>query len=101
MTDRTQDRIRLAEAMGVEYRCNVDGTFYIGLPNPFEDANDDYAVLEYMRKNLPDFGRAFEWLASEWGSRRKKSEGWYSVARYQIGDYAEAALAVLKEKDGE
>jgi len=78
------DRIKLAEAMGIslepyhptddcDHRPNFD---------PFTDANDDYAVLEWMRKIEADGGRLV-YIGS-------------MKSYYQIGDYARAALKVIK-----
>ena len=52
--------------------------------DPFTDANDDYAVLEWMRKN---YG------ASLFGKHLK------FCSWYQIGDYAKAALKVIAALD--
>lgn len=49
-------------------------------PNPFVDANDDYAVLEYYRDRL----RFMDKLC---------------MSSYRIGDYARAALKVLEKDD--
>jgi len=49
---------------------------------PFADANDDFAVLEWMRAN-PDELKQF--------MIRTQFAGW----RYKIGDYARAACKVL------
>lgn len=79
------DRIKLADAMECLYRANARETFYIGLPDPFTDANDDYAVLEWVRKTYDKNGK--EWC-----------NFWFSVghqASYKIGNYARAALKLL------
>lgn len=56
------------------------------LPNPFEDANDDYAVLNHVDDQWPrgsnEFLRFTELLQPAWC--------------YQIGDYARAALKVIR-----
>ena len=97
------DRIKLAEAMGwklkrkshrgfggqpIERRVwhNPEGITYRGikLPDPFTDANDDYAVLEWMRENhrvemrraYNDLGTSYQW-------------------NYKIGNNARAALKVI------
>ncbi len=88
------DRIRLAEAMGWfkdyddpnvwhELGDNPDGPCKV-LPDPENDANDDYAVLEWMRKDI---------TTKEFNEFRVMTE--WPVYRYQIGDYARAALKVL------
>ena len=106
------DRIRLAEAMGWNARLykgervwTKPGRTYgaeplKNLPDPFNDANDDYAVLEWMRKNLTELAvqkyEATVWemaLSHIWESRSD------SYCPYQIGDYARAALKVLERDD--
>ena len=95
-------RIGLAEAMGwtramshgkpqngwcppnLEYKIWLTAE---ELPNPFTDANDDYAVLEWMRKQKSTasddtFLATFNALLGY-------------MADYEIGDYARAACAVL------
>jgi hypothetical protein len=126
--DRQADRIKLAEAMGWEWKPwaasdpffqeNVDMGFW-HLPNgqraelekhviasgketcppfdPFTDANDDYAVLEWMRES--------------WKGKEGHHGHWHQAAQrlwwrwdeyavdvpYQIGDYARAALKVIDQ----
>ena len=108
MTD--QRRVQLAEAMGWR-NCepkgyvNVDGEptccpagepppfdappYIAALPDPFTDANDDYAVLEWMRE-LP--GDRMPW---GFASTTEKYLAW----NYKIGDYARAALKVLSSTE--
>jgi len=88
------DRIRLAEAMKIPYRANDKGTFYIGLPDPFTDANDDYAVLVWMRET-------YQRVA--WKGTEPQRRCWTLFCQnlpdcrdYQIGDYARAALKVIE-----
>ena len=88
------DRIKLAEAMG--WTTRDEGNLWAdpdpsnlslrdAPPDPFTDANDDYAVLEWMRE-------------------QKKWNQWHDFCdecptysfMYQIGDYARAALKVLE-----
>ena len=87
------DRIKLAEAVGLEWldcipgRTHIKGVFILkGREwkqfNPFTDANDDYAVLEWMR-------------GQDWPRWALISEGCEYCFDYQIGDYARAALKVL------
>jgi len=65
------------------------------LPDPFTDANDDYAVLEWIRNSadeprFTDFRdalRAMNYIDS--GAHRNS---W----SYEIGDYARAAISVLR-----
>jgi len=100
-------RIALAKAMGIhEGVPGASNTAWFGpdnkfvkrtLPNPFTDANDDYAVLEWMRRL--DHGAFNE-------TTRHDLEQWdiYCEAlcdtaehswEYNIGDYARAACKVL------
>lgn len=102
-----QERIRLAEAMGYEtIRRGVDfwegiaptGDHTWRLPDPFTDANDDYAVLEWARSDerrmqFPAFVGA---LSDVMDIRLQPGHS----ANYQIGDYARAALKVLEKDDG-
>lgn len=122
------DRIKLAEAMGWEIekpyesavRCRYGGkatmrlilpngggqicndeTIGTHLPDPFTSANDDYAVLEWMRETIVDQMRPEDpvmvnkVLASHSQSLLKNRLGY--KFDYQIGDYARAALKVLGE----
>ena len=87
------NRIRVAEAMGWK-RDNhslreVD--FWMGpkgqigedaLPDPENDANDDYAVLEWMRDTLT-ITQLYGWI------------DWHAV-NYKKGDYYRAAVKVLE-----
>lgn len=86
------DRIRLAEAMGGSiWEAYIDPGKHpecVDLPDPFINANDDYAVLEWMRKKTefhkPTNARfsIHQYLPTAWN--------------YKIGDYARAALKVLE-----
>ncbi len=95
------DRIKLAEAMGwVPHNQDVypgkwidpDGRKLVGcfnMPDPFEDANDDYAVLRWMRGDgKPEF-------QAGWGDFCEELQP-FEYTDYQIGDYARAALKVLE-----
>ena len=60
------------------------------IPDPFTDANDDYAVLEWMRHwrrggLLVDFRNKLDGCGSSGGAS----------IEYRIGDYARAALEVI------
>ena len=92
------DRIKLAEAMGwnrAEGRSDnlewsgmwfsPDGYGPRPPPDPFTDANDDYAVLEWMRSDPCKFNNA---------ECETENHGW--AWKYQIGDYARAALKVIE-----
>ena len=67
--------------------------------NPYENANDDYAVLEWVNAgNLP-WGSAEHITYSEWENdfcpwfkENERENPW----EYKIGDYARAALKALK-----
>ncbi len=105
--DMNDKRIKLAEAMGwdrINYikRGSSKNRFLSGrgieqprngqfgmrqIPDPFTNADDDYAVLEWMRSN--DFA-FFEEFAQEVYALLKAVP-----VHYTIGDYARAALKVL------
>lgn len=99
MTD--QDRIRLAEAMGwirVPHDFGSDSwensqgfghANHVGeLPNPFTDANDDYAVLGWMRDEFtPD---EIELCLDHIGQGHRWA--------YETGNYAQGCLALLDGK---
>ena len=97
------DRIKLAEAMGWEWKPYPEDTmgeltsprgqvvYCTGaqrkyhIPDPFTDANDDYAVLEWIREqHFVSFAEYYLCMVSE------------ERTDYQIGDYARAALKVMK-----
>jgi len=96
----TEDRIKLAKAMGwtrikyptakIPWRKNdmwqpphMRSVRYKNPPDPFTDANDDYAVLEWMR-NCSEI--------------KDTAVNWKSQFTYQIGDYARAALKVIADQ---
>ena len=96
------DRIKLAEARGWRKSslCGWHLTNAAGdpiesrteLPDPFTDANDDYAVLEWARTQDAQFQHDFQCaLANLTTDKWFQSHLW----NYQIGDYARAALKVL------
>ncbi len=90
-TDETMtnaDRIKLAAAMGgAKWDAYINPGEHpecVELPDPFTDANDDYAVLEWMRNDAPqDAHIAFVCDVD------------FTALNYQIGDYARAALKVI------
>ena len=96
------DRIKLAEAMGWkrlggEWDLKGDPPAWEGpntidgfddLPDPFTDANDDYAVLEWVRNNWQPYAVS-NYLAYDFVQLLSEPAG------YKIGDYARAALKVL------
>ena len=99
------DRIKLAEAMGWKAETH-DGIWswfnrsndkaFCDLPDPFTDANADYAVLEWMRKfeqqDMPEFE---DGGAIAWEKFLRVMASRYS-AKYRIGDNARAALKVIE-----
>ena len=102
MTEFNQDELRLAEAMGWE-RTKYDRWLSPDRkmccdfpPDPFTDANDDYAVLEWMREKcgvyLPDVGYTRE-QAQEFKAFGEQLD---DCELYEIGDYARAALKVVE-----
>ena len=58
------------------------------LPDPFTDANDDYAVLAYFRHEITDpvLYQAFQFSMPD------------DPIDYEIGDYARAALKVIDDE---
>ena len=108
------DRIKLAEAMGWvrKPRALVAGkpcghwkeahwlhpngkeVNDANFPDPFTDANDDYAVLEWMRDG--DQNR-FGLFKDEMHQDNPTTDNGFYVWNYQIGDYARAALKVIDD----
>jgi len=97
------DRIKLAEAMGWKIISHdfpegpmtrtVDGVVQIRKlpPDPENNANDDYAVLEWMRDKF------FEGGILRYGEWTKAINSVIPYSRdYRIGDYARAALKVIE-----
>ena len=92
------DRIKLAEAMGWTMDApskesiypwqHVNYTSRVRCPDPFTDANDDYAVLEWLRDKD---NKPWQYMLSQldYGNHRYKWD-------YKIGDYARAALKVIE-----
>lgn len=87
------DRIKLAEAMRTPKETWLQKHGIVGprdhIFDPFTDANDDYAVLEWMRGLGP--GAADYGLFQKWGRQLP------ALLDYQIGDYARAALKVIDD----
>ena len=85
------DRIKIAEAMNLDksrYEQNGE-TPKMLLFDPFTDANDDYAVLEWMRGSDNSLqSESFDFII--FGNAVKHGR-WY-----QIGDYARAYLRVIE-----
>lgn len=85
------DRVRLAEAMGYthdEWGNQVDGKRVFHF-QPENDANDDYAVLEWMREYHDENDCSAADSSFELTEKM--------LCDYQIGDYARAALKVLDD----
>jgi hypothetical protein len=105
--DDMNDRIKLAEAMGWQkhdheewWQSPTFSRFKTAehLPDPFTDANDDYAVLEWARgvdgfSNQDHENRWGEFLVAPTDYPALKHK-----AAYQIGDYARAALKVINNE---
>ena len=75
----SDDRMTLAKAMDMARQD-------IGYFDPFENAADDYAVLEWMRQD-----KRFSGFRIAAGWKDKTPYMW----KYQVGDFARAALKVL------
>ena len=94
------DRIKLAEAIGVDlrtYKCGGTGAVHYDF-DPFTDANDDYAVLEWMRVTYNTYEYLMEHQGDRWvdfiAALDGSGDGGHSCC-YQIGNNARAALKVL------
>jgi len=89
------DRIKLAEAMGLDLTLewqDAAGHWHESERDfdPFTDANDDYAVLEWMREQPKEQFSQFALRCNiHW------MDDW---TLYKIGDYARAALKVLENE---
>ena len=83
----TEKRIKLAEAVFYGHIC-VNGKLREDF-DPWHSADDDYAVLERMRRLSDDDRRKHAF----WNELR-----WRYAYEYQIGDYANAALKVIDER---
>ena len=114
MTDfnELEARIKLAEARG--WRATIptpseilgevpdlvwvkpDGGWQYEPPNPFKDANEDYAYLEWMREQPSDKWLIFcVYLKFQLQDRGEDLE--YIATAYVVGDYARAALKVISD----
>ncbi len=113
-----KDTIKIAEMMGWRWSENSnkeagggrwyrpDGSYtdlcikYAEIPDPYTDANDDYAVLEWMRESeerLDDGGALFAKFifALRYIQRTRGTLTNVNSEGYEIGDYAKAALKVI------
>ena len=96
-----QNRILLAEAMNLDglahgdiFLHKVDDSGALNFFDPFTDANDDYAVLEWMLGHEDyDLRRRFIIRAAR---MTKNKEGYDGVTNYRKGIFARAALKVLE-----
>lgn len=86
------DRIKLAEAMGIDHKRFVAHGKRMPF-DPFTDADDDYAVLEWMRRSD---GAATKHEKFKDALGEERSDLTPSFYLYEIGDYARAALRVLE-----
>ncbi len=68
---------------GQDWQCELCGCGD-DIPDPENDANDDYAVLEWMRS----LGKSID-------LRMRPDGKLFMAANYKIGDYARAALKVI------
>ena len=101
------DQIKLVEARGWRlgdssipmWQCPETLVWHLAneLPDPFTDANDDYAVLEWVRKHH-QLGSSFNSLFREvFRSPKFSSDSCANLSVcYKIGDYARAALKALE-----
>lgn len=85
-------RIKLAKAMGYEHKSFLsgmawyrsDGYTQVQPPDPFTDANDDYACLQFAREK----GNPL------WTPFMHHCEG--EQHQYKIGNWAEALLVAIE-----
>ncbi len=94
-----EQRIKLAEAMGYTVGTMGNGMAKVGpngiidkttmrrLHDPFTDANDDVACLEYMRSNREVYGQILQELDCE-----------QALSDYHVGTFAEAMLDDLNAR---
>ena len=99
MTKTDKDKIRLAEAVGwklVDGVWHGKGSTWASLMfDPFTDANDDYAVLEWVRNQVPTNNNGIKWASHDlgWCFYKHLKD---NPAEYELGDYARAALKILE-----
>ena len=90
-----------ADQQGVQHWTHPDGYAVFEAPDPYTDANDDYAVLEWCRINLSpkQFVKFSENIANLLiGLEKKKPFDALCISlttEYQIGFYARATCDVL------
>ena len=109
MTESTQFAVDVAEALGwtehpfiaASYSGEVIGVHARRFSrwHPDTDANDDYEVLEAVRKWPIEKRRIFHhFMTCRLSGRIPWEEDGCLYMQYQIGDYARAALAVAKKE---
>lgn len=100
--DNTEACVQLAEAVGWhKNECGhwTDGSpkTFASLPfNPFEDANDDYAVLEWAWWQL----QCEIWNNQQWETFKdywREDRVDWNVWNYTRGQFARAALKVIND----
>jgi len=106
----SEGRIKLAEAMWPDKKwcvgyplgfIDVNNVKHHRAPDPFTDANDDYAVLEFVRKSVPNGTQPGDKWRPFYDALREPTDSpvvrgnLKPMASYQIGDYARAALKVI------
>lgn len=89
MTDEA--RIKLAEAV-FHGHISIGGKLREDF-DPFTDANDDYAVLEWMRND--ESSPMMPVVAMKLGEIARDRGNINALHNYKIGDYARAACKVL------
>lgn len=107
--EMTEHRAKLALAMGWKtFQENNQGPWYWQEPGsksyssdfnfcPFTDANDDYAVLEWVRA-IEEEGLDREMFHMKFSTELC---GLKSMYDYRVGDYARAALTVVNRPSPE
>lgn len=100
-----EERIKLAVLMGWKNYLTGSGAAIwehddhstrLSLPDPFTDANDDYACLEWARAEWNGQGTWAEYVAA---FNLPDSEGFQAITKwhYEIGDYARALLETIDD----
>ena len=102
MTDQGREQLAIAMGWTVErskgklgesaFWRDPDGNI-ADLPNPLTDANDDYAVLCWLRGVMPD--------DAEYGLFQRVTRHLPSLLDYQVGDVARATVKELCPTESE
>ena len=99
------DRIKLAEAMWPDKKwctgyplgfIDENNVKHHRAPDPENDANDDYLVLEWIRS--PESQVMLPIYAMKLGELLRDRGDTNALHNYQIGDYARACLKVLNNE---